>query len=565
MGKLLSIKYTLMTEQLLQLLLVNTLKREAWMDSITVEYMTQEQKAELEKFEEKVAKIEKQIAINYATLEYEFKTVSNELIDSIFLFNSKVDQLAENKRETEKRIVILELYSLCLKRSIVSHEATCSRIAKHLTEIATLSLRRDQLLLSEKKFEEEMVETKNSHKKSSEQDREMEKNFRKNIQSYSSDTLDQEMVDMLFRLFQNRQKSQRKSRLTSHESNITLLLSQSRGERRSKVSRYSGRDDITWRERQKNSVGSFRHSGAENIIYQNSLENALTEIRVGGPELHQSQSASKSDNGLGFSPLELKNIPEGFVVSHEAWRGVQMLRDEKILSETNIENLSQKYSMLKRRKLEVLQELKLCKSTIDWRTSIVKTEYISDLARLKSTTIIMELEQGQDEVGICMQIDNIIGATLVPVHLIKDATREIQELNIEKLRTLDKARLFRRKIRTLQWKADYLTLQQIDSKERHIDYQYLRIDKNLKSLLSDEVEESDQQKIAKANAQSDKRMKDHTLQVTRSEVAISRLKTELASCNRENEILEQQIEKSRLHVKSRKVIDRAKQHKNVSN
>jgi hypothetical protein len=555
-----------LTKNAVQLCVENPLTRKPWIEDVSVDDMSMEQKQEYEDFEKKWEKIEGEIKTNRATLETELKTIRSDVIETVSQFHTKMKNLAASRNETDNQTGGFELYMLSLASMMNRHMVAQEEMQSMALLIQRLKARKGELEQNKQSLSDEFAGLKAKMKQALEEDRDMVKNFRKNLQKESSAVLDQDLVDMLLTLFHDREKRKALPPTKRSRPSVARLTTEATKERRSIISRYIGRDDVTWRVRQQNSVASGRSSTTEsNNPYGENLSEALLEAQNNSSEARVSFMIEGDINGAVYAPLSLSDVPDHFEAPpRNVWEGVQKLRDRKIKQEAKLDALGGEIKLLKKESMKVKYELEQCNDTIEDQKVALKQGYEFLVDSQKKATVLMQLEEGQDEVGV--QHDRAFNedTVLVPVSLVEDMNVALRQLHEEGQELREKTNRLDKKIESLKWENEYLDLVLDDAKETIVDYQYLRVDGNLKALLSGEKKESDQVKAAKAKALNDKRQKGHNFQVARMKASTVKLDRDLSNRLKENKKLEAQLEQKRETARIQRANDRKNDSKKVS-
>ena len=537
------------------------------MSDLCYEDMTEEQRKQVAEYRRREKELTEIIEHNRAALDIELKKTRSEIVDVARMFDKKLVGLTETRRNTQNLIAMHELYVIQLEKALITKESYSFVASEAKLQLVDLNKKRCRLSSLVNKIQAEMNVVQNDCNIIIEEDKAIERGFRRNIQQYSKEPLDQDMVKMLLQVFKRRRLDENipsgASTVKVRNSKNSSRLSKERVARRSSYSRYNVREGSSWMELKQRSIVSFRKSsGGSSFDKRTSaaLSAVVTEAQllanasegralVNDPFAEDGQLYTNEVAPMS-QVVQLHHIPEGFRVSKDIWDGLQLLRNAKIEQEARIEETTEKVLHIKRHYDAAKQQLDSCSEQISQLNMKLKEILEKAKTEFSQADVLVQLKQGQEEIKNEVVPENPEDAVLMPLKLIEDANMMIRSLSEQKIKFLKKTKAFRRKIHFMHWNQEYLEFLSTDAKESYIDFQFLRIDSTLKKVLAGDEEESDEAKTARAEAQQEKRRKNHNETVAKLEREILELQKCTDARNAENDRLKEHLQHLQANVRT---------------
>ena len=187
-----------------EVLSADSLVRHEWMDVLSEEEMTVEQRKEVEEYEVSMKAIAEALEKQRKALELELKKLRSEVIELIKTFDEKVLRTEGLRNRIQFSISTQELYIARLGLSIMRKEDCLADLNKVDEKFAGLFVQRDSLAASCVNFHKNLELSAAELAAAVEADKAVERNFRKEIQEASGAPLDQDSVKVLLGLFKKR-------------------------------------------------------------------------------------------------------------------------------------------------------------------------------------------------------------------------------------------------------------------------------------------------------------------------------------------------------------------------
>ena len=322
------------------------------------------------------------------------------------------------------------------------------------------------------------------------EDKFLDKSFRKRIQQSHGETIDQETLKLLFQLFHHGGQSlKQKQKITRKKMVDTSSIT-----RRSKIGRQSGRSSYN------NTIGSvqahIRQGSQHNTnSIQHNMESALKEasneqmfdqdnVFVAENEPFPIDNNVVKNDDVLYEDLSTDLIPQGFVISNNVWSSLKRLRDEKKLKEKEIEDSTAivNYTKVLLDSVESVQ----ANMTRTIRDTTRQFEQLTKIINTDTSEILLTIQQGQDEMRGCSLSWNYEQAILIPTSYLERISNGFSKNRSEKKEMYLKKRKLQGLIEKLQWKQEVLELKEFHQRELCIDFQLLHLTNELKSLLHGE-------------------------------------------------------------------------------
>ena len=348
----------------------------------------------------------------------------------------------------------------------------------------------DYIINDVKKAKVEYERVNNDLMQKIQEDKFLDKSFRKRIQQSHGETIDQETLKLLFQLFHHRGQSLRqKQKITRKKMVDTSSIT-----RRSKIGRQSGRSSYN------NTIGSvqahIRQGSQHNTnSIQHNMESALKEasneqmfdqdnVFVAENEPFPIDNNVVKNDDVLYEDLSTDLIPQGFVISNNVWSSLKRLRDEKKLKEKEIEESTATVNYTKVL-LDSVESVE-ANMTRTIRDTTRQFEQLTKIIKTDTSEILLTIQQGQDEMRGSSLSWNYEQAILIPTSYLERISNGFSKNRSEKKEMYLKKRKLQGLIEKLQWKQEVLELKEFHQRELCIDFQLLHLTNELKSLLHGE-------------------------------------------------------------------------------
>lgn len=500
------------------------LQRPPWMDTLTPAEMSDAQLKEYEIYQNKLRELQEEQAHYRKTLEQEMKKLRVEITDCCKAFNDKVEALNKLKILANKEVFAQEIYIVRISCSMVKADHLRANCKRNDNRLQDLRKDRAEIKARNERINRNVEELKARIGAVQEEEKNMDKAFRRDLQNLCNNTFDQESLKIFTSLYRKRMypRGGFSSSLDNYgdQSEIDVSASASHRFRRSVKDASSSRRQ-TGKNSSRRAGGDMNATkGAKNRM--RSSRNVSSSAMGGGKDttaanLGPMQQAAQAllntevDNTSAIkakdpyfeavvakqkmkkvteaqipllNPLSMElDCPEGFVVDQFSWSKLQELRNARIEKEIEAKLLSidQAEVRSKMAMLE-LEENKLNAQVNDTRQARDST--VSQLHNTETNLDVMvTLLQGQDEVDRDAVATEYASALLFPVEVIAKYNARIKELGGEKISVLAKTKVFRRKINLISWEAKHQGLQAKHFEAYYTDLQLFRVTRDLQKVI----------------------------------------------------------------------------------
>jgi len=496
-------------------------------------------------------------------LVVKLKKIKSEVISLMKGFDSKVETLSGERFVIKKTILSYELQVKILENGVLLHENLEKENLKLQNDLKEMELEHTSTLHLFKKIQSEHRHFQEKTIKMLDEEKAIEKSFRKDIQLASPIPIDQETVEVLLELYKCRQGFDGKIELP--KINNSRIKSERQIKRRSNLSRVSGRGTSSWTEVNHKHFRAGRSISSRGSVdtHQNglikSMQLALEEAKAYSSELKESErdpfwqyyKKYHEESSNEIPPLNRNEIPEGFEICDQVWSELEFLRREKILHELKIQQ-----EMDRTKDLKLIQDkiaAKEFKITVDIKYTRSRIEATKNMEKrlLCNPDILLYIKQGQDEVNNDFILADYTSSIIVPQKSIECINKRIREVGSAKMKILLKTKKFRKKINSMKWQSECLTMTENHVNEQYVDWQLLRLSKQLKMVISGTKGESDAEKKARLARQSLKRGEAHEKKVLKLKKENKCYKRSIEEKKKENEKLAMQLKSLIEEVKSR--------------
>lgn len=496
-----------------------------WMDTLSTSEMNEAQLKEYDAYVTKLKALQEEQANYRKSLEQEMKRLKNEVSELCKAYDEKVNDLVCLKVLVHREVFSHEIYMARLACNMAKTEQTWKFLRKSEEQVQCLRTDRADLRRSIEHLSSQLEDMKGKINSIQEEERQMDKTFRRDLQNLCNNTFDQDALKVLTQLYRQRSYPRGGYEASAEnygdQSEADASASASKNNRRSKDgSARGGKNSKSQSKRGGGGGGGMNTSSTNDVNKTKRLKASKGGASAGGgaggkdsnlgpmqqaaQALRSSEETSYKDKDpyyeallelekqkvmqeaqipiLSSQSIEL-DCPEGFDIDQFSWSKLQELRTARIEKEIEGKMLSIEFSKLKQ-KLEHLdtEESVLATCISDIKSSRdVAVNALKDLDA--NLDIIVRLRQGQDEVDKDAVVTDYSDALLLPIAVLSKYNVRIKELGREKISVLSKIKLFRRKINLIDWEAKHHGLEARHYEAYLTDLQLFRVTRELQKVI----------------------------------------------------------------------------------
>jgi hypothetical protein len=202
---------------------------------------------------------------------------------------------------------------------------------------------------------------------------------------------------------------------------------------------------------------------------------------------------------IAYQPLDIDDLPETAMrITDQTFDKLNELRMVRLEKENLLQlkaaDLKESVKHMDRSK----EQLAAVDKSIDALHSTHDLLLDQNALDMKNIEVLSIFKQGQDEVEQGAVATDYGDAIFIPLSIINETNVDIQALGDEKVKVLEKTLNFRKKINFMNWEHEYLDLKAKNADAHYVDLQLLRVNKQLKQIISGVKIESDRTKMEKA-------------------------------------------------------------------
>ena len=541
------------------------IERKKWMDELTKDEMSSDQKKELEEYESKLQEINALAEKERKTLEIELKKIRADINDSMNKFDDNLASLSHQRFTVKKIMLICELQIVYLEKEIFENEDALNESNSLSNELMNMKTHEEHQQSLLDKFQTEYNRLRDLLHKITDEDTNMDKSFKESIQQASSTLLDQETLKVLFQLYRNREKIDTKKLRSTRKSRGREVT------KRSNLSRTSGREGSSWiasnsgLDVARSSINTIETNIDDPNSVIGSIKSAFVEAQQSiniplsseNDPFKQLEEKSQPEEHFEIAPLRRNQLPEGFDVCDQIWSELQFLRTEKIKKEYEAKQAIDAVQSVKKIIDKAIMHKDNLISSMNTIKSLKSERERREMVCLKDPEFLVRIKQGQDEVENQDIFTDYSDVIAIPLKVIESTNESIRTVGNDKMKMLSKITKFRSKINHIKWQSDFLDLKEKDVNEQYTDWQLLRVSKHLKMVISGSQEESQHEKAARAKLQLDKREEVHMKKLSKLKREIKALHKNIRNKQQENQHLSLQFDNLTSEVENRAKIHAA--------
>lgn len=453
----------------------SSLQRPVWMDEVAHADMTEAQLKEMDAFEVRFKMLQEEQAKYRKTLEVELKKLKAEAIEVCKAFDEKLVGMVKLRVHVQREILSQELYISRISQSMAQRDQLWQLLTKNETVIKSTRVQRNELRSKIDTFNVEVEGVRAKLALAQEEERTMEKGFKRDIQNLCNVSFDQDQLKVFNQLYHIRVYPTVEEKDDEAEESEILKSDTKAGGIKGKSPGKDKPKDSSSIEA-KGTLGDSQEFSADSV--RDPFFYALLQ-------LHRKKKLAEAEIPLMY-PLDMATeCPESIEMDQFMWSKLQELRNARIEKEIECTLLSREYGELKRKLDQLCSEEAVILTCLKDLVAI-KEEMSSKLSSLENNLIVLvSVKQGQDEVDREAIVTDYTMAALVPVEVIRKFNGRIKEHGREKIGVLNRIKQFRRKINILDWEAKHLSLESHHFEEYYTDLQLLRVTRELQHVIRD--------------------------------------------------------------------------------
>jgi len=584
----------------------SNLQRPKWMDETPVSEMNEEQLKELDAFETKFKEAQEEMAKYRKVLEQEFKKLRLEITDVCKAFDEKLSYLAKLKVMVQKENFSQELYMTKVAASMTWRDKSWKTLKQVEKEIEETRKNRANFRTTLENFTASVEELKKNLESVQEDERNLDKTFKRDLQTRCNATFDQDSLKIFTQLFRqrtyphieeegsdaegeesevldnnaskmggsgmgkstNNKSTNNKSTNNKSSNNKSAAASKSMGRSKQGQSKAAGQSKRT---KMKESKGASKAGGAALGPMQRAaleLQHATDEdpTTFDNDPFYGAILQKEKNKAIKESQIPILNLlsldsdcPEGFNLDQFTWAQLQELRTARILKEIESKKLELQYNDAAY-KLGMLtsEDAALVSCINSLRTS--RDELINYLQNLENDIeVIVTSRQGQDEVDKDSVLTNYDEAIIIPTSIVGKFNFRVKELGSEKISVLGRKKEFRRKINTIDWDANHLSLEAKHLEEYFTDLQLMRVTRELQGVIREGADESlAKERLDKICSRKEFIMKDADARLGKMRKLNADMRRQLSDRKVEIASLENKIQDLRIQVSERENVKKTR-------
>ena len=522
--------------------------------------MTEEQRKALDEYNVQAKAIAEALEKHRKALELELKKLRSEVTETVKAFDDKVLALYSLRSAVVTFLHIQELYCCRLGLAVMTTENRVYSIADAEKKLVDLGTQKEAIIAQCTVFE---GSKENEEQKLSALQGELltkEKNFRKDIQESSTAPFDQDTVKMLLSLYKSKKSSIDRGSRTTYSNNAgSAGMSSSRqsgggGRMRSSI---GGRKSTASKRRSFSSRNKRSFSSTDEGGDMGPLQAAMMEAQqmasqglwtsVRDPFLPSDEARAKAMEyaevqQVNYVPLQIDDLPEAASrITDQTFEKLNKLRKERAETENKIQEQAARLKEAVKHTDRSKEQLTSTENSIEALHHALDTLADEKTLDQKNVEILSVFKHGQDEIEQKSTSTDYSSGILLPLSIINDTNKGIKSLGEDKVKVLEKTLNFRKKINFMKWEHEFLDLKVKDMDAHYTDLQLLRVNKQLKQIISGAKTESDRTKMERAEMRISKLHSTHQSKVKKMEGEQRGIARAIKDRVKENSKLDEQL------------------------
>mmetsp|Transcript_8426 Transcript_8426/g.8375 ORF Transcript_8426/g.8375 Transcript_8426/m.8375 type:complete len:1737 (-) Transcript_8426:378-5588(-) len=461
---------------------VAALQKPSWMEELSLSEMTESQVKETEAFEVKLKVVQEEQLKYRKLLEQEMKKLKTETTEACKTFDEKVANVGRIKILVQREILTQELYTSRLGLTMAKREQSWGMLKSTEAQIEVMRKERAELRVRSERFNVHVEAMKNSLNAIQEEERSLDKTFKRDFQTLCNNNFDQDSLKVFADLFRRREYAASpdddddgSQDPDAEESDMLASGSQrgSRGRSKQASARGSKRNPNASSRRNAKALGASKKNpsmgsskkgggiGAGSRMMKASKGGNARSTAGGGKErlgpmqeaaqaLKNAQQPEANEKDPYFIDLLQKDklvriaeskipllmslnidsdCPENFVVDQYTWSKLQDLRNVRIEKEIASKRMAIEY-IEQRRKLDDLTNEENAIVSVIRSLRQARDETLLYLESIETNLeVLVCLKQGQDEVDRNAVVTEYTDAVLVPTAVVDTFNSRIKGLD----------------------------------------------------------------------------------------------------------------------------------------
>lgn len=555
------------------------LTKPEWMTDTPPEELTDQQRKEIEEFEIRQAELKAEQDKYRKSLELELKKLRGEVNDICKTFDDKLESLARLYLLVAREVVLQELVVARLAHSIIEREHLVRTIGKIDEQTASLRAECASTVGTLDRLHEELENSRARVNTLMEEDKLLEKNFRKDLQSVSSIAFDQDTMKVFQQLYKRRFRdavtdpttdgssmADKSSMNTSSHAGGMGQSSMRRSVSHKKSMQMSSMGRKSFSRRASGDRGSKQSTNSAEQAY-GPLQEAMRALKedVGAlvtdkdPFVAADAARLRAEALLQaqvpkLTPLDQsRDCPETMIIEPLVWSKLQELRIAKIEKEIAIRAATLEQAEIKKNYDDVQSAVSELESTI---AQLEQARENTIMAIQKADTdveLVVRIKQGQDEVVRDAVVTDYSDALLIPCSIVETHNDTIKSMGDNKIKVLHKIRKFRRRINLVEWETSHHQLCANDAEQYYTDLQLTKVTRDMQTVLRDGSNQSENRVAAAVERHRylSKAYKQHNRKLMKN---IQQLERQLEDLLEQNTNLQQQVNQQHEKLEARQTV-----------
>ncbi|CCI50337.1 unnamed protein product [Albugo candida] len=562
-----------------------SIEKEAWMVETPLDEMTPDQRKQVIAVEALQQKLVEEKDKYRKLLDSEARKIRLEILEVSKAFDERMRSMQDLHTSIQKLVLIQQLYALGLVCGIMTREDLVKSILNLNEMMACTRLSAGKAKERVDKFALHIDECHDHLVRVTDQDKSLERSFKKDLEnlvaisessvsSASSSNVHSLPID--HDLFKALMKLYKKRKIDS--------TSESRREGTQPAILLDEKNKVRQKEKTplKLSKPSISTKTANSVIQRRDItfdsESASIEALDSQAFEERSKIGLNKVDSVSVIPLCYDiDCPTGLNVSDRVWKALNELRTKKIISEKYVKQRSDQYATAKSFGEDLQNIWQNVLMDCNLQTKLLEKQHESLVQLNKESPVLLNLKQGQDETGISNYIsglpyDDVLmetkihskesqSAIMVDRQSVVAFNEAIRLRGIDQVQILSKIKKFRKSINQMEWEHELLEFQKHDIEEKYIDFQLIRVTKELHEVIQNgstttKQKREVQQLEAKLSHIEKHKQHAQTKQNNQDQKILSQLK----DLENENAKFAAQIDQAEVQVQIRRNILQSRQH-----
>lgn len=424
------------------------LDKEAWMDEIPEEDMTELQKAAFAEYQAKEKALAEAQEAYKKQLSAELKSLRAGVQELTLQFEGLLKRLHHERFAHDAKFLCQELY--CARLQLALLQNVEDNLVREQAEL-DLEASKAKVLGCEQRvndFTAEVQRVKGEQDDRARYEKEVSsaQHFR---QAFANSTLEANAITTLLQLFRKkREKDLNRARSFASETNEGA------------------------RTARKSVSNLFSPKGAPSYTPFDVVADPYADL---GAEPKAATDGQVEDD------IRMEDCPEG--VDEDSFNRMRELRSEKLRAEAEVTKGATVLAEMGGFLAHLERESAEAKSDRDRLERELREHKELMTRELYDIEILFKLKQGQVEVPQAAVVTDYSDAIVIDQEVVESRNSRITDLGKDKVHILTKIKEFRKSLSLLDWEHEMLALQTTDLEERTKDVHMLRVTKDLQSLL----------------------------------------------------------------------------------